>query len=103
MATTKARLRTAYEYRESLRDGRRVFYRGEPVEDVTTHPVFRHAVEHAALDYRMAEDGAHRQLAVGPDGHSRYFAVPRSTDDLLARSALIEAATRVGKTLVVLV
>jgi len=99
----RGHLRTESEYRESLRDGRRVFYRGEQVSDVTTHPVFSHAVDHAALDYRMAEDPRYRHLAVTEDGHSRYFHVPRSADDLLARSALIEAATRAGKTLVVLI
>lgn len=96
-------LRTPEAYRESLRDGRRVFYRGQQVDDVTTHPVLRHAVDHASLDYRMAEDPVLGRLAIGPDGHSRYFYVPRSGADLLARSELIEAATRCGKTLVVLI
>lgn len=100
---TSARLRTPEDYRESLRDGRRVYYRGERVEDVTTHPVFRLAVEHASLDYKMAEDPLHRELAVTSDGFSRYYDVPRSAEDLLVRSALIEAATRAGKTLVVLI
>lgn len=100
---TSARLRTPEDYRESLRDGRRVYYRGERVEDVTTHPVFRLAVEHASLDYKMAEDPLHRELAVTSEGFSRYYDVPRSAEDLLARSALIEAATRAGKTLVVLI
>src|SRR5207248_1161479 len=103
VSVERPRLRSPERYRESLRDGRRVFYRGERVEDVTTHPVLRHAVEHAALDYRMAEDEAHRELAVAPEGYSRYFQVPGSAEDLLARSALIEAATRAGKTLVVLI
>ena len=98
-----ANLRTPQEYRESLRDNRNVFYRGEKVADVTTHPVIRHAVEHACLDYKMAEDPTLRELSVTQDGYSRYFHVPRDTDDLLARSALIEAATRAGKTLVVLI
>ena len=96
-------LRTPEEYRASLRDGRRIFYRGEQVEDVTTHPVLRHTVDHASLDYLMAEDEALRDLAVSPEGFSRYFEVPRTAEDLLARSALIEAATRAGKTLVVLI
>src|SRR6516162_8075980 len=96
-------LRTAEQYRASLRDGRRVFYRGQRVDDVTSHPVLRYAVEHASLDYQMAEDPAQRKVAVTPEGYSRYFAVPRTSDDLLARSALIEAATRAGKTLVVLI
>ena len=103
VSDTRPRLRSADEYRESLRDGRRVFYRGERVADVTTHDVFRHAVEHASLDYRMAHDGRYRELAIGADGYSRYFTVPGTAEDLLARSALIEAATRAGKTLVVLI
>lgn len=98
-----SRLRSEAEYRESLRDGRRVYYRGERVLDVTEHPVFRHAVEHASLDYRMAHDPRYRELAVTNAGYSRYFDVPQSAQDLLARSALIEAATRAGKTLVVLI
>ncbi len=100
---TQARLRTPEEYVASLRDHRRVFYRGQVVDDVTTHPVTKVAVEHAALDYRMAEDSRFRDLAVAEAGHSRYFTIPRGADDLLKRSALIEAATREGKTLVVLI
>lgn len=102
-ATQSARLRSPDKYRESLRDSRAVFYRGKRVPDVTTHPVLRHAVDHAALDYEMAEDPKQRRLAVTHEGYSRYFKVPRSSEDLLARSALIEAATRAGKTLVVLI
>lgn len=96
-------LRTPEQYRESLRDGRRVFYRGERVPDVTAHPVLGLAVGHAMLDYQMAESEQHRDLAVSPDGCSRYFEVPRTAEDLLARSALIESATRAGRTLVVLI
>jgi aromatic ring hydroxylase len=95
-------LRTAEQYRESLRDGRRVYYRSERVEDVTAHPVFSRAVAHAALDYELAEEEAYRELAV-VDGYSRYYHVPLDAGDLLARSALIEASTRAGKTLVLLI
>jgi 4-hydroxybutyryl-CoA dehydratase/vinylacetyl-CoA-Delta-isomerase len=99
---TASHLRSEEEFRESLRDGRRVFYRGEAVPDVTEHPVLEHAVAHASLDYRIAHDPQFTEIAV-VDGYSRYFHVPAGTDDLLARSALIEASTRAGKTLVVLV
>jgi 4-hydroxybutyryl-CoA dehydratase/vinylacetyl-CoA-Delta-isomerase len=95
--------RSAEAYRQSLRDGRRVYYRGQRVEDVTAHPVLRAAVDHAALDFELAEDPRYRELAVTADGHSAYFTVPASAEDLLRRSALIETATREGRTLVVLV
>lgn len=100
---TQSHLRTPAEYVASLQDGRRIFYRGEPVADVTAHPVTGVAVRHAALDFHMAEDPRFRALAVAEDGYSRYFAVPRDGEDLRRRSALIEAATREGKTLVVLI
>jgi aromatic ring hydroxylase len=99
-------LRTPEQYKQSLRDGRAVFFRGERVADVTTHPVIGIAVEHAAIDYRMAEDPAHRGLAVIKDGngeYSRYYHLPRNGEDLLKRSQLIAASTREGATLVVLI
>jgi aromatic ring hydroxylase len=99
-------LRTPEQYVESIRDGRTVYYRGEKVPDVTTHPVIKKAVHHASLDYEMAEAPATRDLAVveeGGDRYSRYYKIPSSTDDLLKRSQLIETATALGSTLVVLV
>ncbi|HTE85488.1 MAG TPA: 4-hydroxyphenylacetate 3-hydroxylase N-terminal domain-containing protein [Dehalococcoidia bacterium] len=101
-------LRSPDQYRASLRDGRAVFFRGEPVPDVTTHSTIGIAVDHACLDYSMAEDPAYRGLATvtydDAEGvYSRYYKLPRSTEDLLRRSQLIEAATSLGNTLVVLV
>ena len=101
-------LRTTEEYVASLRDGRTVFYKGERVPDVTTHPVIQIAIEHASIDYRMAEDLKWRDLATVRDeetGHliSRYYQLPRNSEELLKRSALIEQATRLGRTLVVLI
>ena len=92
-------LRTADEYVKSLRDGRTVYFRGARVNDVTTHPVIGVAVEHAAIDYRLADDPRHRDLCVVRDEHgeySRYFQIARTADDLLKRSALIELATADG-------
>ncbi len=99
-------LKTANQYKQSLKDRRTVYFRGARVEDVTTHPVLGIAVEHAAIDYALAEDPQHRSLAVVGEGgreYSRYFHLPRTSDDLLARSRLIAASTRAGATLVVLV
>lgn len=103
LTSSRYRLRTQEDYLASLRDGRRVFYRGQRVADVTEHPVLRHAVQHASLDYQMAHDPRFHDLAVTSEGYSRYFAPPSSAQDLHLRSALIEAATREGRTLVVLI
>ena len=46
---------TPEEYKKSLKDGRVVYYEGEKVEDVTTHPALKVCVETAAIDYKMAE------------------------------------------------
>ena len=101
-------LRTPEQYKASLKDGREVYYRGELVQDVTTHPIIGTAVEHACIDYKMAEDPRYRDLAVCVDPqtnepYSRYFHLPRNTEDLLKRSQLIAASTREGATLVVLI
>jgi aromatic ring hydroxylase len=99
-------MRTKEQYLESLRDGREVYFRGKRVADVTLHPELRLAIDHAAIDYTMAQDPAWRHLAITKeDGRefSGYFKLPRSGQDLLDRSALIEAATTLGGTLVVLI
>ena len=101
-------LRTPQEYKASLQDERVIYYKGERVKDVTTHPVLRVAVHHACIDYQMAEDPQYRDLAVAHDPDtgaeiSRYYYLPRNSDDLLQRSQLIETATRLGRTLVVLI
>ena len=48
-------LRTADEYREGLRDGRRVIYRGRPVADVTEFEEFDGAIAHSAHAYSIAD------------------------------------------------
>jgi 4-hydroxybutyryl-CoA dehydratase/vinylacetyl-CoA-Delta-isomerase len=99
-------LRSETQYKESLRDGRVVYFRGQRVADVTAHPVTKIAVDHAAIDYRMAEQERFRALAVVTDNgveYSRYYHLPRGAEDLSARSRLIAASTREGATLVVLI
>jgi len=99
-------MRTRNEYIESLRDGREVYFKGARIADVTQHPELRLAIEHAAIDYDMAHDPAWSNLAVegtGADAYSSYFKLPKSSKDLLHRSELIETATTLGGTLVVLI
>src|SRR5215471_11325620 len=101
-------LMTADDYRSSLRDGRTLWYRGRRIPDILEEPDLRVAVDHAALDYQVGHDPMYRDLAVAKSAetgheHSAYYSLPRSTDDLLARSKLIETVTGLGGTMVTLI
>jgi len=99
-------MRTSKQYVESLRDGREVYFKGQRVPDVTTHAEIRLAIDHASIDFEMAENREYRALAVYEENgneFSRYFKLPRTAEDLLLRSQLIETATALGGTLVVLI
>jgi aromatic ring hydroxylase len=79
-----------------------VYIRGKRIADVTMHPLLRTAIDHASIDYLLAEQAGCRSLAV-VDGDSRFFHPPQNVADLMARSQLIEEATRQGGTLVTLI
>ncbi len=101
-------LRTPKQYIESLRDGRAVYYRGKKIADITAHPFFRVAIDHAAIDYHLAEDPKHKALAVVTDPEtgepvSRLYLKPTSAGDLLKRAEVIALVTRTGKTMVTLI
>lgn len=99
-------LRTAKEFLQGLGDGREVYYRGERVPDVTTHPELGVAARHAAIDFQLAEDAKARELAVhceGDEKYSAFYKIPRDSKDLIARSKLVEWGTTEGATLVLLV
>ncbi|MDZ7733781.1 MAG: 4-hydroxyphenylacetate 3-hydroxylase N-terminal domain-containing protein [Acidimicrobiia bacterium] len=96
------------EYVASVADGRVLWYRGRRVPDLRDEPDLRVALAHAALDYEVAERPEHRELAVDTDpetgdDHSAYYSLPRSGDDLLRRSRLIETVTALGGTMVTLI
>lgn len=97
-------LKTPEEYRASLRDGRMVFYRGARVDDVTIHPELRIGVDLAVMDYAMAHDPELRERVVTRDPESgaeisALYRIPRTADDVLERSRLIELGTEHGFTI----
>src|ERR1700739_3391103 len=49
-------IRTGEQYRDSIRDGRRVGINGARVKDVTVHPMFRPLVDVRARIYDMQHD-----------------------------------------------
>jgi 4-hydroxybutyryl-CoA dehydratase / vinylacetyl-CoA-Delta-isomerase len=98
-------LRTADEYRESLRDGRTLWYRGKRVDDICAEPDLRVAVDSACVDFEMTSDDAHRDLAVAHDDefggeHHMLYAIPRTPDDLARRSRLVELGSVLSGTLI---
>jgi 4-hydroxybutyryl-CoA dehydratase/vinylacetyl-CoA-Delta-isomerase len=94
-------VRSPEEFRESLRDNRRVFMNGELVEDVTTHPILKISTETAAGDFFLthSEDPAVHDLFVAPHPEtgepiSRYFLPPRTPEDLEKRLEMIGQSIR---------
>ena len=83
-------MRTGREYRETLRDGRRVWVVGEGlIEDVTLHPATRAMVDEYAAWYDRHHEAAWREVLLAPPdaGGARVpwaFALPRTPADLRA-------------------
>lgn len=81
---------TGDEYIESIRDGRTVYFHGEKVKDVTTHPAFRNSVRSVARMYDALHDPAQQDVLTcetdtGSGGRTQtFFRVPKSADDLVA-------------------
>ena len=69
---------TGQQYRESIRDDRRVYYDGERVEDVTTHPRFKGSVDRIAAGYDAARQAGASRVAEA-------YEPPRSSQELKAR------------------
>ena len=92
-------MRTGADYRESLRDGRRVFVLGEGlVEDVTTHPATQAMVEEYVAWYdRHFEPEWQDTLLTPPDKDGKRspvgYMVPRSPQDLARMGRCFSATT----------
>jgi len=92
-------VRTGSEYRESLRDGRRVWVIGEGlIEDVTVHPATRPMVEEYVTWYDRHHDPDWQDVVLGPPDTRGVrtpwaFAVPKSSADLRAMGRSYAATT----------
>jgi len=90
-------IRTVEEYKKSLRDGRRVYIRGEKVDDVTRHPVLGVTVDTVAQGFALTShpDPEVRNLFTAPHPETgepvnRFFVTPRTTEDLANRTRMIQ-------------
>ncbi|MFT4131027.1 4-hydroxyphenylacetate 3-hydroxylase family protein [Labrys sp. (in: a-proteobacteria)] len=100
-------LRTGQQYRDSIRDGRRIWINGERVKDVTVHPQFKPLVDIRARIYDLAHEDATRDILSYEENGERYsvgLKLPHSQDDWhakrLATDTILEdvggVVTRVG-------
>jgi 4-hydroxyphenylacetate 3-monooxygenase len=95
---TQPRLRTGDEYRASLRDGRVVWYAGERIDDVTTHPATAGGIDRLAALFDLQHDPEHRDVMtyVREDGErvTRAWQLPRTQQDLCAKRVMGELCSR---------
>lgn len=100
-------LRTGQQYRDSIRDGRRIWINGERVKDVTVHPQFKPLVDIRARIYDLAHEDATRDILSYEENGERYsigLKLPHSQSDWhakrLATDTILEdvggVVTRVG-------
>jgi aromatic ring hydroxylase len=91
-------LRSSSDYRESLRDGRRLVYRGELVEDVATHASLGRTIDHAAALFDHPAEGPEGMWSYFDEDLgeevSTYFLRPRDAATLRRRGDVIEETTR---------
>jgi 4-hydroxyphenylacetate 3-monooxygenase len=92
-------LKTGKQYVEGLRDGRTVYIGDQRVDDVTTHPAFRNAVQTIAEFYDFKADPSRRaQMTYEEDGesHSIYYLKARNREDLAKRTACHRALSEIS-------
>jgi 4-hydroxyphenylacetate 3-monooxygenase len=84
-------MRSGADYLASIKnDGRSVFFDGEAVRDVTTHPAFRGAARSIARLFDVAADPANAELMTFASPKTgapvwRCYHVPKTAGDLAAR------------------
>lgn len=88
---------TGKEFLEKLRDGRIIYFNGELVKDVTTHPAFATSARSYARMYDTLHDPSKQNLLTfiterGARSH-KFYKLPRTPQDLFeAREAIAEWA-----------
>jgi aromatic ring hydroxylase len=92
-------MRTGAEYREALRDGRKVWVLGEgPIDDVTVHPATRAVVEEYVAWYDRHFDAEWQDTLLTPpnakgDRSPWGYVLPKSAEDLRRMGRCFSATT----------
>lgn len=91
-------LRTGAQFRDSLRDGRRVIANGQDVPDVTTEPSLRRGIDTLAQLFDAQLDPASREIttSIDPETGQRIatgWLVPRTREDLWRHARMAKFST----------
>ncbi len=82
-------LKDAKGYKKSLKDDREVYFRGERIDDVTTHPATAGGIDNIAELYQLQFDQEAQKLLtyVRDDGArvTASYLVPKTKEDLVFR------------------
>ncbi|MFC1905464.1 4-hydroxyphenylacetate 3-hydroxylase N-terminal domain-containing protein [Chloroflexota bacterium] len=96
-------IKTPEQYLQSLQDNRVVYFEGERIKDVTSHPVLGLGANMCAMDYAVGLDPKFRNTFVAKDDKgeevSFVFTPAKSAEDLLRLRDIIQllARTRFGQ------
>ncbi len=95
----KKRPFTGAEFLESVRHGREVYFDGERVKDLTTHPAFRNSVRSIARLYDALHDPKMKDVLTtstdaGGGYTHKYFKVAHSREEMVAQKAAIATWSR---------
>lgn len=85
-------LKTPEQYKESLRDGRVIYWNGERIDDVTRHPGFKVPLELVMRDFNYEDPKLGPILSYATEDGSkanRIYQIPRNEGDLDARMKLM--------------
>ena len=66
---------TGQQYKDSLKDGRRVYFQGRLIEDMATEPAL-------AVPMGAVAEGYDKYFSAGPDARNAVISAPRSVDEL---------------------
>lgn len=80
---------TGEQYRESLYDGRAIFFEGKRVDDLPSHPLMGPVVDRVAAGYDLV-------YQPGDGGVSPLMVIPRSADDLRSHHDVVHRMGMMG-------
>lgn len=93
-------LKTVEQYKQSLKDGRVVYWKGQRIEDVTEHHYIKRGMGPCLNEYIMSQDPRYTDLLCDRDEKGELFSFvfkpARSVEDLLRRRKITQTLFRAG-------